>query len=103
MSAAAKGEKSNLQTEQIKNFDTVRNILRNAKGSKGEDLYSHLVEIIDHIVTHCPDDGLDKLEEISYLLKHKEDINMEDYLNLKGTVHYSKPDHDKRELTMKYL
>ena len=77
----------------------MKNILRNAKNSRGADLYSHLVEVIDHIVTHCPEEGLDKVEEISYLLKKKKKINMHDFLKLDGNIHYSKPDLELRELT----
>ena len=81
----------------------MRNILRNAKNTRGADLYSHLVEVIDHIVTHCPEEGLDKMEEISYLLKNKDKINMKDFLKVDGDVHYSKPDLELRELTTKYI
>ena len=77
----------------------MRNILRNAKSDRGADLYSHLVEVIDHIVNHCPEEGLDKVEEISFLLKNKEKINMADFLKLDGNIHYSKPDLELRELT----
>ena len=87
----------------MKQFDTMRNILRTAKNNKGEDLYSHLVDVIDHIVVHCPDEGLNKIEEISFLLKNKEKINMEDFLKLDGNIHYSKPDLELRDLTTKYL
>ena len=55
--------------QQIKQFDNLRNILKNAKHSSGQDLYTHLVDVMNHIVMHCPDSGLDKFEEISYLLK----------------------------------
>ena len=92
-SAAKGGASSNVSSQnQIKTFDTLRYSLRQAKDAQGKDLYSHIVEIIDHIVTHCPDEGLDKLEEISYLLKNKEKINMKDFLKVDGDIHYSKPD-----------
>ncbi len=53
----------------IKHFDSLRNILKNAKHTSGQDLYQHIVDVMNHIVTHCPDNGIDKFEEISYLLK----------------------------------
>mmetsp|Transcript_7261 Transcript_7261/g.5534 ORF Transcript_7261/g.5534 Transcript_7261/m.5534 type:complete len:125 (-) Transcript_7261:981-1355(-) len=31
---------------------------------------------------HCPQDGLEKFEEISYLLKNREALRLEDFLNL---------------------
>jgi hypothetical protein len=33
-----------------------------------------------HIVKHCPQDALNKFEEVSYLLKHKDSIPTEKYL-----------------------
>lgn len=62
---------------QIKQFDNLRNTLKNAKHSSGHDLYTHLVEIMNHIVMHCPDSGLEKFEEISYLLKQQRDGKIE--------------------------
>jgi hypothetical protein len=56
-------------SQQIKQFDSLRDTLKNAKHSSGHDLYQHLVEVMNHIVTYCPDNGIDKFEEISYLLK----------------------------------
>jgi hypothetical protein len=38
------------------------------------------VEAINHIVLHCPEEGLDKFEEISYLLKNKDTVKMEKFL-----------------------
>jgi hypothetical protein len=55
--------------QQIKQFDSLRNILKNSKHTSGQDLYQHLVEVMNFIVTHTPDNGIDKFEEISYLLK----------------------------------
>ena len=90
-------------SQQLKNFDNLRNILKNSKSKEGPDLYEHLVEVVDHIVLHCPDEGLDKIEEISFLLKNQDKISMEDYLRVDGNNHYSKPNSEIRELTMKYL
>jgi hypothetical protein len=33
---------------------------------------------------HCPEEGLQNLEEISYLLKNKNSIDMSTYLNTSG-------------------
>jgi hypothetical protein len=35
-------------------------------------LYKHISDIMNHIIVHCPDEALNKLEEISYLLKNKD-------------------------------
>lgn len=63
-------------TGQIKTFDNLRGILRNARSDAGTDLYQHLVDIMNYIVMHCPDKGLDQFEEISYLLKHKDSVDI---------------------------
>ena len=81
----------------------MRTLLRNAKNNSGTDLYQHLVDVMNHIVLHCPDDGLEKFEEISYLIKHKDSIDMNEFLKITGDVNYAKPDVDMRELTMKYI
>ena len=77
---------------QIKHFDSLRNILKNARHSSGHDLYSHLVEVTNHIVMHCPESGLDKFEEISYLLKQQRDGKIEslsDFLKVSEERTYS--------------
>ena len=89
---------------QIKHFDNLRNILRNAKHSSGQDLYSHLVEVMNHIVMHCPEQGLDKFEEISYLLKHQRDgkiANLGEFLKVSEERPYSKPGKD--DSFLKYI
>jgi len=48
---------------------------------------------------HCPDEGLDKFEEISYLLKHKDRIDMSEFIRSDGDKDYAKPNDDIRELT----
>lgn len=55
--------------QQIKTFDSLTTILKSAKHTSGHDLYQHLIEVMNHIVMHCPENGLDKFEEISVLLK----------------------------------
>lgn len=94
-------------TQQIKNFDNLRNILKNARHSSGHDLYQHLVEVMNHIVMHCPDNGLDKFEEISYLLKLLRDgkiENLSDFLEVTDDRSYCKPGKEAHaDLTAKYL
>eukprot|EP00347_Sterkiella_histriomuscorum_P000777 403374544 len=77
-------------TGKIKDFDNLRNILRGARNENGSvDLYQHLVEIMNHIVIHCPDKGLDQFEEISYLLKHKDEIDMQEFLKISEKYDYN--------------
>lgn len=75
---------------QIKTFDNLRTLLRNNKREDGVDLYQHLVEVVNHIIMNCPDDGLDKFEEISYLLKNKDSMYMSDYLKIEEEKRHAK-------------
>jgi hypothetical protein len=34
-----------------------------------QDLYSHLIEVFNRIILHHPNDGFDKFEEVSALVK----------------------------------
>jgi hypothetical protein len=89
---------------QIKHFDNLRNILKNAKHSSGQDLYTHLVEVMNHIVMHCPEQGLDKFEEISNLLKQQKEgkiANLSEFLKVSEERPYSKPGKD--DTTAKYI
>jgi hypothetical protein len=66
-------------------------------------LYQHLVEVINHIILHCPDKGLDQFEEISYLLKNKEDINIKDFLQIEDDRYYSIPQSEQAQLMAKFI
>ncbi len=91
---------------QIKQFDSLRNTLKNAKHSSGHDLYQHLVEVMNHIVTHCPDNGIDKFEEISYLLKLQRDgkiRSLADFLLIAEDRAYSTPGKALHGDSEKYL
>ena len=82
----------------------MRNILKSAKHSSGQDLYTHLVEVMNHIVMHCPEQGLDKFEEISYLLKQQKDgkiASLGEFLKVSEERAYSRPGKD--ESSVKYL
>jgi len=46
---------------------------------------------MDHIVEHCPSDALNKLEEISYLIKHGDKIRMEEFLKVNQCCLHAKP------------
>lgn len=90
-------------TGKIKDFDSLRNILRGARKEDGSvDLYQHLVEVVNHIVMHCPDKGLDQFEEISYLIKHKDNFKMEEFLRIHEADNYNTPSAAFKESVEKY-
>ncbi len=84
-------------TGQIKTFDNLRAILRSHKQDSGVDLYQHLVEVMNYIVMHCPDQGLDQFEEISYLIKNKDKHAMEVFLRVREAWKYNNPSQVQSE------
>lgn len=51
-------------------FNGLKALLSGIKGSDGQDLFAHLQEVFKKLILHYPDQALEKLEEVSYLLKH---------------------------------
>ena len=62
-----------------------------AKEDKSKNLGDHVNAIFDHIIVHCPEEALGKLEEISYLLKHQDTIAMDKFLNTNRVPVHSQP------------
>lgn len=90
-------------TGQIKSFDNLRTLLRSAKSAAGNDLYQHLVDVMNHIVIHCPDEGLEKFEEISFLLKNKNRLDINEFLKVTEDKTYNRHDEEIKEMTHKFL
>ncbi len=93
---------SGTQTK-LKEFDALRTLLKNAKNPAGQDLHNHLVEIINHLVIHCPHKAIDSFEEVSYLLKNKDKIDMKEFLNIEEDHPYSRHSDDIAELTKDFI
>ena len=55
------------------------------------NLHKHINDIMNHIVIHCPKDALDKLEEISYLIKHCDMLAIEEFLMVNSNHLYAAP------------
>jgi hypothetical protein len=76
------------QKELNEKFEGLKAILKNVKSSQGKDLYSHLQEVFKKLILHYPDQALEKLEEVSYLVKHSGKLKIEDYLKLSDFRNY---------------
>ena len=74
----------------MKQYDNLKNLLKGAKSTSGADLYAHLQETFKKLILHFPDQGLDKIEEVSYLLKHQmpNGLKMEDFLKFEEIHNY---------------
>lgn len=70
------------QKELNEKFESLQSVLKNLRGSKGVDLYAHLQEVFQKLILHYPDQALDKLEEVSYLIKNKDTLKLEDFLKI---------------------
>lgn len=53
------------------------------------NLFAHIQEVLRHIVLHYPSEALNKLEEISYLLKHQNIIAIHEFLRINSTFLYA--------------
>jgi hypothetical protein len=78
----------------VKQYDNLKNLLKGAKSASGNDLFAHLSETFKRLILHFPgDQALDKLEEVSYLLKHQQPnsggLKIEDYLQLEEIRNYT--------------
>ena len=60
-----------------------------------KDLYKHLSKVMTHIVKHCPEEGLNKLEEISHLTKQNDGAKIEKYLKTAVNKSYAVPSDEK--------
>ena len=72
----------------------VQTFLKTAQ-TESRDLYKHLSKVMTHVVQHCPEDGLNKLEEISHLTKEGDDAKTASYLKTSYTAKYSAPADEK--------
>ena len=62
-------------------FEGLKLVLKNIKSNKtGGDLYQHLQEVFKTLIMHYPNNALEKIEEVSYLIKNKGDIDIDKYL-----------------------
>jgi len=76
------------QKELNDKFEGLKTIFKNIKSNKGVDLYSHLQEVMKKLILHYPDNALEKLEEVSYLLKNADTHDMEKFLKVSDMRNY---------------
>lgn len=85
---ASRGNAKVTQKELNEKFQGLQAVLKDIKNTKGIDLYTHIQEVFKQLILHYPDQALEKLEEVSYLLKHKDTIKMEDFLKVSDMRNY---------------
>lgn len=75
----------------VKQFENLKTLLKGAKSTSGQDLFTHIQETFKKLILHYPEDALEKLEEVSYLLKHQgaSGLKIEDFLQVEEIHNYS--------------
>ena len=70
-----------LPGQAIKQHEKLQKVLSDAKSKKHlGNLYEHIQSVINHIVKYCPDQALERFEEISWLLKNKDSVAIAEFL-----------------------
>lgn len=96
-----------METKSVTNtkYTTFENFCdqRVKPNSGGKDLYGHLSNVMQHLVLHNhPSQSLNKLEEVSYLLKNPE--LQEEFLVTRVHKDYAKPsDEDLKNSTSEII
>ena len=88
VAAKAPGQAKVTQKELNEKFDNLKTLLKNIKNAKGEDLYTHLQEVFKVLILHYPDNALEKLEEVSFLLKNADQYDIEKFLKMSDIRNY---------------
>lgn len=90
-------KKSAESEERRQKFKDITMFLKNSQTPDGSDLYNLMQEIFNKLIEHYPDQALDKLEEVSYLLRNRKNVNFEDFLNTCVNKNYTKLTNDLAE------
>lgn len=92
-------------TKAVTTLTRGENELKKLLVSKGEkDLYSHVTKVCSHIVQHQTHNALDKLEEVSYLMKGNNDAQLEKFLKTGVYKDYAAPsDENCRTQTKPFI
>ena len=53
-------------------------------------IYEHIIQVVDRIVQSCPDQAIERFEEISFLIKNSDEINMEEFVRCHEDRRYAK-------------
>ena len=80
--AAKLGQAKVSQKELNEKFEGLKTILKNIKSHKGNDLFTHLQEVFKILILHYPENALEKLEEVSFLLKNTETLDISKFLKV---------------------
>ena len=80
-----------MPSQVIKARQDLTKILQQKAGG-ANSIYEHIVAVIDRIVQSCPDQAIERFEEISYLIKNSGDVELEEFVRCKDIRGHSQHD-----------
>jgi hypothetical protein len=91
---AKRGHPDNFMTplpgQVIKVQQDLRKLLQEQKAADAvQNLYEHIVDVVDKIVQYCPDKAIERFEEISYLVKKGDAVKLEEFIKTNDFKEYA--------------
>ena len=86
----------------IKARQNLQSVLR-AKTASKPSIYEHIVQVIDRIVASCPDQAIERFEEISYLIKNADSLKLEDFVKCSVLRDYARHNDEGSDSTKEAL
>ena len=78
-----------LPSQLIKAREDLSKVLQNKVSGK-TSIYDHIVKVVDRIVQSCPDRAIERFEEISYLIKNSDTLNLEEFVKTTDERSYAR-------------
>lgn len=76
-------------SKEMSNLSQFLQEQRPRKDKSGNSLMQHVKKTFQILVRHYPTQALQKFEEVSYLVKHSNEIDLEKFLRMSDTHNYS--------------
>ena len=102
--STAKEHLDPLQGQVLKAQENLHQALKDAKGSDSKNnLYDHIVEVLNRLVASCPDKALERFEEVSYLIKNKDTLALEEFVKVCEAREYCTPNEEVAKGTQAHI
>lgn len=84
--------------------ENLHQALRDAKSDDGtSNLYEHVVTVLNNLVSSCPDKALSRFEEVSYLIKNKDTLALEDFIKVNENRAYCVANEETAKGTQEHI
>ena len=81
-----------LPHQVLKAREDLTKVLSTKMGSSPSSIYDHIVKVVDRICASCPDQAIERFEEISYLIKNGDEIEISEFVRCKEERKYAQHD-----------